>query len=105
MGTAIVRVEATSHSTSTNPISAAPLDLTASKHKTRAALRAGGGLEQAFYGPWHLRLDYRFTDYGTVRVQGFTSAVEGVIGLVSLSIDSKIHPRDHALTLGLSRYF
>ncbi len=80
------------------------LDLSISKRATKATLRAGGGVEGSILGKWHLRLDYRFTDYGSLRVKGLVANPTSPIGPISLSVKSQVHPKDHAVTLGITRY-
>jgi opacity protein-like surface antigen len=70
---------------------------------THASLRLGGGMEWAFRPCWHLRLDYAYDDYGTLRIRRSSSALTTAVDVIST--DARIRFRTHSATLGLARYF
>ncbi len=105
IGVSCARVDCRYEALFENPAAAISFDKSISSHSTRAALRVGGGLEYHLFCDWHLRADYVYTDYRDIDMSGERSFDAGPpIGTLSLISDSKIHLRDHAITLGITKY-
>lgn len=102
VGTAVATLRASTETAFSN--SAVALNSNLSERKTRAVLRVGGGIEHAFCSCWHIRADYRYTDYRTLNFEGFQSASAGVTGLVSSRVNTKVHPIEHGVVVSLNRY-
>lgn len=78
-----------------------------SKGRTRAAFRAGAGLEQRLTPRISLRADYIYTDYGKLSLRGSLAGVTsgGTAAPVTVSNFDKLHIYDHAVLLGLNYRF
>ncbi len=103
IGTSGARIKARSDATTIYP-DALALSIPLSARSTRATLRAGGGIEQALRCGWHIRADYLYTNYGSLKMSGSTAGTSDATGPAALTDSTKIKFADHAITLGLSWY-
>jgi opacity protein-like surface antigen len=105
IGTSYARLEAHSKGLGTFPVATETVELLSSKKANRATLRVGGGIEYALSSCWHLRADYMYTDYGTLRLSGFNQTTTTPPFTLQITEDTHIHLRTHDVTLGIVRYF
>lgn len=109
VGMSIAKLEVRYDAQFDNPTAGITFPLSLHTHHTRPVLRVGGGVEYGLnWCDWHLRADYIYTDYRSLRIKGSTSFVPAsttpVFGTLSLSTNSRIHLQDHAITIGLTKY-
>lgn len=71
----------------------------------KAAFRFGLGLEQLLTSSLHLRVDYIFTNIGSVSLNDFASGFDGGGNPVTLESTLSTRFQNHALLVGLSYYF
>ncbi len=78
--------------------------LSESRKQRRVAWRVGGGLEKNLTNQLSLRLDYVYSDYGSISNQGEISGVSANGNPVSSTFGIHEHLYNHAVSLGLSYY-
>lgn len=106
VGVSVAKLDSRYDALYQNPPAGVSLNLPLSHHATRAVLRLGGGLEYVLYKNWHLRGDYVYTNYRSVDLKGSKSFNFGSpLGTISIISDSTVHIKDHAVTVGIARYF
>lgn len=81
------------------------LPQSASHSLWKAALRLGLGFEHKLSSRIHLRGDYVFTRFGTIRFNESVSSVDSSGEEIRLSDSFKSRLENHAFVLGLSYYF
>ena len=82
------------------------LPLVTSDSKRGCFLRLGGGIEQYLGEHLALRVDYIYTNYRTLSIEGSTLSTTVLSsGTVSATEDKELHLKNHALLVGLSYYF
>lgn len=105
IGASVAKLSCHYDATFSNSVTGDSLNLDLDSRKTRCVLRAGGGLEYVLRFKWHIRADYIYTNYRAIPLNGSRSFNFGPpIGTASIVSDSKIHFKDHAITIGLNRY-
>ena len=105
IGTSSASIEAHSKGTGTFLNPDGSVTLLSSAKARRATLRVGGGIEYALSSCWHLRADYIYTDYGSLRLQGTAQSAGTPPDIFRLVEDTRVHLRTHDVTIGLARYF
>jgi opacity protein-like surface antigen len=85
------------------------LALPLSSSVNRIALRLGGGIEQRLNKYLSIRADYIYTDYGSISVNGSTSATLNSVNVGPLATDlsnsTSVKVINNTVMLGLSYYF
>ncbi|MDF2529428.1 MAG: hypothetical protein K0Q57_308 [Gammaproteobacteria bacterium] len=85
-----------------DPLVSVPLNLSTST--TRLAYQFGLGLERYMTNDLSLRLEYTYTDYGRLSVNGSTNFIDGVTQLQSIN-SSNVLVTDSSVMLGMNYYF
>jgi opacity protein-like surface antigen len=79
--------------------------ITRSKDVMRAAFRLGVGVEQQLISKIHVRCDYAYTHYGSIKLSNSSSGVTTADLPITINNSLKVHPKNHSVTLGLAYYF
>ena len=80
-----------------------PITTQASVHARRAAFQIGGGIEQAINEKFTVRMDYLFSNYGTIQAQTTQATVTPYP--LTATTHQKIALREQSIMLGLTYQF